>query len=666
MTRRELLRLSGSSLLYAGLSPLASLAGQTSDPDSRRIFFTTLDLPRIRANARTPLLGTIYREWAATPPSELAKAIDAFEASGNFIRDFLEATRLLGQSAVVQLVEPSQPRQDALIAGIRRIIAAPYWDYFRDGKTEVIGIQRASFTLVRILFAREVLGDAIDPALDRKIMRAVAEKGCLPCYRTVFDMDHPEMVTGWDFDEQHAGFYDVTMERWPTILGANNLRAAPTGALGIGALALLGKDERAERWLQTAVASTKRFLKLFTPDGSYFEGLSYLSYCLRTTLPFMQAHRNLVGDVDWLSLVNFDGMLDYIMTMQFGKREDGWPDIVNFSDARNSITPGAASLIGEFTGNALAGYIAKEASIPQWYYDFLWYRPDAPAEPPRPALKNMRNDLNWIICRSGWKPEDAVVAFKSGGPANHEHADRNHIMFKSHGERLLNDHLGASYDRRNEGWKMRFTRAHNAVLLNGKSHPYIEGLEGTNDSQAYANFLQYVDKGDHVWWTSDASAAYILGNYHATQVLRTVIFAKPDVLVVIDQIRFRYIPQTVDARFYPDNADSKASLSVYGDRFVIARPKARLHGLVASDTAAAPREARLEVSADVGDFPCVEVHSPEALDHHIVTVLCTAPATSAEAPDMKVEQKGDNWTIRAHNLNALVKMKYFQPEIEIL
>jgi len=636
------------------------------DVGANAVFFTAGDLSRIRANARTPMLAPLYQEWAAVSPSEIAKALDKFEASGDFIRDFLGATRLLGQSAVVQLVDPAEAREKALIEGIRRIIAAPYWDYFRDGQTEVIGIQRASFATVRLLFAREVLGEAIDPSLDKSLLRAVAEKGCLPCYRTIHDMDHPDQASGWDFDEQHAGFYDITMERWPLILGANNLRAAPTGALGLGALALLGHDKRAEEWLELAVQSGKRFFKLFTPDGSYFEGLSYLSYSLRTMLPFMQAHRNLVGDVDWLSLVNFNGMLDHIMTMQMGKYPDGRPDIVNFSDSRESVSPGAISLIGEYTGNALAGYAAKDAGKPAWYYDFLWYRPDAPSEPPRPELKNMRNDLNWIICRSGWKPEDAVVAFKSGGPANHEHADRNHIIFKTYGERLLNDHLGASYDRRSPGWKMRFTRAHNAVLLNGESHPYIDGLEGTNDSQAYANILQYVDKGDHVWWTSDASAAYILGNYHVTQVLRTVLFAKPDSLVVIEQIRFRYLPQTVDARFYPDNGDGKADLSVDGARFVINRPKASLHGLVASDTGAAPRSARLEVPEEVGDFPCVEVHAPEALTHHIVTVLSAAPEKNAARPDLDVAQEGNDWTVQAPSLKARIKMKFYQPEIKIL
>ncbi|MEX0324897.1 MAG: heparinase II/III family protein, partial [Puniceicoccaceae bacterium] len=514
--------------------------------------------------------------------------------------------------------------------------------------------------------AREILGDAIDHDLDRRLLKAIAEKGCLPCYRTVYDMDNPETVKGWDFDEHHAGFYDITMERWPTILGANNLRAAPTGALGLGALALQGVDDRADEWLATAVASTERFLELLSPDGSFFEGLSYLSYSLRTTLPFIQAHTNLVGDIDWTTKANWDGALEYIMTMQFGKKADGTPDIVNFSDARFSVFPGAISLIGDYTGNPLAGFASTYAGNPRWIYDLFWYRPDAPAEEPSPKLLNKLNDLDWIICRSGWEADDSVLAFKSGAPANHEHADRNHIMFKRHGERLLNDHVGAAYDRRNDGWKMRFTRGHNAVLIDGKGHPYIDGTEGTNDSKAYANILQYEDHGEHVWWTSDASPAYILDNYHVHQVLRSVLYAKPDIFVVIDQIRLRYRPQTVDARFFPDNGDGEAKLSVDGDRFTINRPNATLHGLVASDTGAMPRLARLEVEKETGDFPCVEVHASEALAHHVVTVLAATPADVQAPSSMQVDQNGKLWTIHAGDLKATVEMTTREPVIHIL
>ncbi|MCB1124658.1 MAG: hypothetical protein KJT03_24105, partial [Verrucomicrobiae bacterium] len=334
MTRRELLRLGGTALLFSGLTPLTNSLAQTRAAERPRIFFSESDIPQIRANAQSPLLKPLFDSWAAKDPSVLTQAVDKFNESGEIVRDFMDALREMDNSAAVHLVQPSRERVRTLIDAIEKIIARPHWDYFRDGGMEVIGIQRASFATVHLLLAREILGDAIDGDLDQRLMRAIADKGCLACYNTVYDMEHPETVKGWDFDKQHAGFYDITMDRWPMILGANNLRAAPTGALGLGALALRGIDERADHWLETAVKSTERFLKLFSADGSYFEGISYLGYSLRTTMPFIQAHTALVGGIDWSTKVNFDGILDYILYMQFGKKPDGTPDVVNFSDSR--------------------------------------------------------------------------------------------------------------------------------------------------------------------------------------------------------------------------------------------------------------------------------------------------------------------------------------------
>lgn len=666
MTRRELLRLGGATALLAGLSPLNKLTANHHGSGSPRLFFSEADIPRIRANARTPLLKPLYDKWAANDPSVLTEAMAKFNETGEIIRDLMTAMRAMDDSAAVYLVSPTEERAQSIIDAIEVMIARPYWDYFRDGGTEIVGIQRASFSAVHLLLAREILGDAIDEELDKRLMKAIADKGCAPCYNTVYDMDHPDTVKGWDFDEQHAGFYDINMDRWPMILGANNLRAAPTGALGLGALALRGIDDRADLWLDTAVKSTERFLKLFGEDGSFFEGISYLAYSMRTTMPFIHAHSQLVGDIDWSTRVNFDGMLDSILYMQFGKKANGVPDIVNFSDSRSSVNPGAVTLAGQYSGNPLAGYAADHASEPIWIFDLLWYDPNQPTKPPRDALKNVLNELDWIFCRSGWEAEDSIVAFKSGAPANHEHADRNHVMWKIHGERLLNDHVGAAYDRRHEGWKMRAARAHNCVLLDNKGHPYIDGIEGTNDSKAYANILQWEDHGDHVWWTSDASAAYILDNYHAHQVLRSVILAKPDIMVVIDQVRFRYRPQTVDARFFPDNTDGNAKLSTNGDRFTISRPNAQLHGLVASNTGAMPRESKLEIDAEVGHFPCIEVHASEALTHHIVTVLVATEGADSPAPVIQVQQNENRWNLATGNFAAEINMTSRKPEISVL
>ena len=668
MTRRELLRFGGASLAYASLARSSLLAHPNhAAAAGSHLFFSAVDLPRISANTHTPLLQPMFKKWVAETPEDLRDAMTTFEKSGNIVSDFGAMLFLLERSLTVQLVRPSEERLASLLEVIERIIERPYWDYFRDGQTEVLGIQRASFATVRLLYAREVLADDLTEEFDHRILDAVAEKGCLSCFATVNDMDHPETVKGWDFDPEHADFYDVTMERWPMIIGANNLRSAPTGALGLGALALLGRDPRAEKWLATAVASTERFLKLFAADGSFFEGLSYLDYSMRTSLPFIVAHQRLVGDVDWMSKINWDGMLDYTTTMQMGRTPEGDPDIVNFSDARRSVFPGWLSQVGEMTGNPLAAHIADYAGAPYFFYDFLWYRPNAPKAPPAEKLLNHRNDYNWIICRSGWEATAATLAFKSGGPANHEHADRNHITFKINGERMLHDQFGAAYDRRHDGWKMRQTAGHNAVLINGHGHHYVDGVEGTNDSQAYANILDYQDHGDVVWWTSDATSGYIIKNYHVTQVQRSVVYAKPGVIVIFDQINFRYRPQTVDARLFPDSRDSAATLAVDGRQFTLTRPNAQLHGLIASNSNAAPRLSRLDVKPETGDFPCIEVHSPKGLSHHIVTVLAATTGKMSATPRLSATQNDHHaWTIAARDHRVSITPTAFAPKIKLL
>ncbi len=50
-----------------------------------------------------------------------------------------------------------------------------------------------------------------------------------------------------------------------------------------------------------------------------------------------------------------------------------------------------------------------------------------------------------------------------------------------------------------------------------------------------------------------------------------MIYAKPGITVVFDQVNFRYRPQSVDARFFPDNRDAQAKLTVDGNRFTLTR-----------------------------------------------------------------------------------------------
>ncbi len=667
MNRRTFLRL-GTTSLIAGALPI-SLRSEKNTPRNRetRLFFERADIPRIRANSKSELLGPLYREWSQNAPGALDAAFDRLAASGDLNADMRDACRALRRRAIVQIVEPDADLRDALFRSIDRLLAMPKWDFFLDGPDTVIGIQRASLAIVTLLFAREALADDWDADRDNRLLEAVAEKGCVPCSRTIYGMDHPESVVGWRLDDEHDHLFDLEMSRWPMILGGNNLRAVPAASLGLGALALRKQDPRARKWLDQAVSSSRRVLTLFKPDGSFFEGISYTNYTLRTLFSFFDAHQRTVGDMDWAREGNVDTIVAFILTMQAGRAADGWPDHVNFGDSSRTVFPGVPAWIRKQTENPLAQYAVEEASRPGNFRDFLWYEPEHPKAAPPESLQNVRNKLDHVICRTGWGADDAVLAFRSGGPAAHEHADRNHFIYKIHGERLLTDHFKPAYDWRDPRWVLRLTEAHNAVLVNGAGHQYHRGEEGTNDSLAYATIVGYEDRGDHVWWTSDATAAYRIDNYHVSKVLRTVLFAKPDIVVLLDQIRLRYEPQRVDLRFFPDNRDGAATLDTDGTAsLAIERPGARLRGTVVGGNATALSLGRLDLPSEHGIFPYAAVGSEPALRHQILTVLDAAAADEAPRPPPRIEATPEGWRVRAGRLSALVFTGDFNPAVRVI
>lgn len=666
MNRRDFISISTSTCLLSALAP--SLMGAQPSPrktKSKRLFFNIEDIPSIRANSQTPLLRPLFRKWSSNGPEILQEKMDAFDKSGDIIRDFAYTLSELSQSAFVHLLNPSPERLDSLLTTIERLIAVPDWDYFLDGPDEVIGLQRASSAIDHLLLAREALSGYISDELDAKLLDAIAEKGCLPCYRAVYDMDHPDQVKGWRFNKRHADYYDIDMDRWPEILGANNLRSHPTSSLGLGALALRGHDKQADIWLETAISSARRVTDLFAPDGSYFEGISYAGYTLRTLLVFFEAHHRCDGSIKWVEQANFEGILHHILSTQMGRNADGTPDVVNFSDASKSVYPCVPAWIGTNTGDPVAQFAVENASLPASFLDFLWYNPKAPSAKPPKSLLNVHNDLDWVICRSGWEPNDAILAFKSGGPANHEHSDRNHITYKFRGERLLNDSFGAAYDRRDPHWLLRQTEAHNSVLINGQGNNYHDGMEGTNDSLSFANIIEYQLHGDTTWWTSDATAAYRIDNERIFRVLRTVIFAKPDIIVILDQIRLRYEPQPVSLRFFPDNRDELAKLTATENAFSINRPNATLNGQVFTDSGSSVSHKSLDLPEKYGKFPYIEIDSEAALTHEIVTVITAAPTQTNQNKKL-LAQKNDNiWNLKVGPLKVSMDTKRVVPKIQI-
>jgi hypothetical protein len=230
-------------------------------------------------------------------------------------------------------------------------------------------------------------------------------------------------------------------------------------------------------------------------------------------------------------------------------------------------------------------------------------------------------DLGWIVTRTGWDPDDTVLSFRSGGPMNHEHADRNSFMLKAKGERLLTEHFGASYRSSDPHWLLRLPIAHNAVLVDGQGHQYHNGEEGTNAGLASAEIVQYEDHGDVVFWTSDATQGYEIVDDRITLVRRSVIFRKPGLIILVDEVE-AIEPVEAEILFHPDNRDSQVALDIFtGGEFEIVRPRARLRGKCYGDVPVRIEYEELDLPVEHGEFPYLDAIAGPSQAIRVLTTL---------------------------------------------
>jgi hypothetical protein len=297
----------------------------------------------------------------------------------------------------------------------------------------------------------------------------------------------------------------------------------------------------------------------------------------------------------------------------------------------------------------LAQYVVSSVGEIRSHYAIIWYDPTVEPQRPGADLYDVRFANDWVVSRTGWDERSSVVALRSGTPANHEHADRNSVIFKAYGERLLHDPFKAAYPYTLPHWVLRLTEAHTAVLIDGKGHQYHDGHEGTNASWATAQVVDYKPDPKYLVVTSDATEAYQLVNPQVDLIRRSLIFLKPDVMLLFDRVRLKSTPAKVQLRFQIYNEDGKGLAQIEKSGFRIERPQASLLGSINSQNAVLLRTGLHNVPQDIGVYPYVEAEAQAALDHLLLTV-CTAQETGKTHGKMAVTMKGSTWNVAGkHN-----------------
>ncbi len=650
----------------------AAAAPKPSAPDGG-LLFDQADAPRIRATLDLPRFAELKKKI-------LGRDLVSEE---RFLKDEIKLTdHITDQSKARAALEYAAlsfaltgDRRELVVAklAITRLSEYAEWDYFLEAGTQTIGFQRAPETTIAFCMALDWLGAELSAAERTAMEEQIATKGAPACYRALYGMKYPDRVRGWSMNpaEKFPGKMDLS--RWPLILNATNLKIIPTCALGIAGVHLHGRHPDAARWLELAQQSAQAFATMYGSDGCYDEGAGYWGYTTMHLIMFAEAQYRRLG-IDQRSLINYPGTVRYALSLAMPtagaayvnaaeKKEytavpkgvlDPAKGLVNFGDSGVAIDASIASWVARVHGDPLSDYVAHHIGSMEQWVAAVWYRPEAKRVAPGAELHDvhMANDL--VISRTGWKAEDTVVAFRSGGPANHEHADRNSVIFKAYGERLFHDPFKAAYIANHPRWLLRQTEAHTAVLIGGKGHQYHDGHEGTNSSWAWSRVRDYRTGPGWMTVTSDATEAYQLVLPEVKRVLRTLVFLKPDVLLVLDRVSLTGAPQAVQARFQVFNDEGNGKAEATGRTFTIRRPGATLRASVLGVGALTVRSAQLNLPAEEGVLPYAEVESAAAREHEFLTASAAAPVGSAPGV-LVIERTADGWKVSGSHAGRAVK-----------
>lgn len=680
-TRRSFLK---SSAALAAALPFARFdshaaeatgSAPASASPKRGLLFDATDVPRIRANLDLPRLAEIRAMLLNVDFAAETRFLRDELRLNNHVADFMRAWQVVQHGSFAYVIYGDQRQLDLALLALQRLCDYERWDYFLEGGKDTIGLQRAPEATIATCYALDWLGDAVPAALRATVEHRIVTEGAPACYRTLYGLKYPDRVKGWGFDPQddYPQAFRVSLARWPLILNATNLKVIPTCGLGIAALWFHDRHPDAAKWLQLSRQSAQAFATMYGFDGAYDEGVGYWGYTTSHLAMLTEGIYRRLG-IDDRKLINFPGTIRYALALAMPcggstiadpklnttynatpkGNYDPAQDLVNFSDAGVGMDVSVAAWVGTAANDPLSNYVAKHTGSLKMLQAAIWYHPDAPEQAPGPALLDVRMSNDWVVSRTGWAPEDSVVALRSGGPANHEHADRNSVIFKAHGDRLFSDPFKAAYSPSQPRWLLRLTEAHSAVLINGHGHQYHDGHEGTNSSWASASVIDFRTGPGWMTVTSDATEAYALVLPDVVLVTRTLVFLKPDVLLLLDRVHLK-TEAPVQLRFQVFNDDGKGTAAADGATFRIDRPLAGVRATLSSLGNVQASVGKLALPESEGVFPYVEAVSAASTQHEVLTATTAGPANGVHGA-LRITRESGAWRVTGEHAGQKVNV----------
>lgn len=627
-TRRDFLQASLSFGLLLSLPPFIRSAVHTAQGGGTGFLFDEADLPWLRATLARPEFAAEWKKMQDTDFAAEEKYLRTEFLLNEPVAGLLRVANILLSAAFVYLLEKDLRQLALARLAFERIMACKRWDWILDAEGNTVGVMRNTSTIIPLILASEWLGEKLTPAEQAALRDRIIHEAGPASYRAVQGMNNPTTTHGWVMDPEAVIANRVSVEEWPSILDRTNLRIIATTGLAAAAAYLHGTHPEADHWREVARASLKRFATYQPADGSFDEGISYWTFTFSHYIFSLEILRRKTG-VDDSALLPFPAMARYTLDMRMPTASNPI-DAIDIGDATTSAEAVGLAWIARNFRDSVAQYqVLQPQSVRSYYllyivWGAIWFDPSVPAALPADMPLDHRYPLGYVVSRSGWTSTDGVLVFRSGEGTNHEHADRNGLLFTAHGERLLNDPLKAAYSTKDPKWLLRQTAAHTSILIDGHGHFYHDGSKGTNATLARAEIQAYQTGPDWMLATSEALDAYQRASLPVSRVQRTVLFLKPDIVLILDRIVLTE-KRSVQARFQVFNDDGAGRVSATKDTFLIERPAASLLGRTWVEGGHDLATGRLALPEKDGVYPYAEVTSPAATAHTLLTVCTAAP-----------------------------------------
>ncbi len=356
--------------------------------------------------------------------------------------------------------------------------------------------------------------------------------GVATVYDICYDFMTPEERTTVREAMVDLGLEPMFRDMEPT--SEHNMQMLRASALGAGALVLLGENDKAQTYLDSAKAYFKWFLDSRATSQT-IESMGYLSYGLDNCVVFADQLHRATGDS---SLVAHP-YLDQVIRMAIYFQDPKASGQASFGDCgiANYFGNIAKTLNNSLDHGPSGWYLRKsKLSFDAGWSGAIYGKPIGKEEPPDawPTSAVFR-PIDWVALRSGWREEDTLFAFVSGNSKmGHNHRDQNSFILNHAGEWLLTDPGYKSYEGGAKSFFSTNTVGHNSLLVDGEGQDKLGGGKVT----------EFFTSGVFDYTVGDASGSYDPAKL--SKFVRRVAYVKPDYFLILDEVASEGTPRNFE------------------------------------------------------------------------------------------------------------------------